>query len=170
MNIPAGTRIYLKKNSYEKLYIRPDRTVEDNSLYVAYDVRIDGETVIPRGTRVSGEWISQSSQCCKTGYIDLVAQLQTTRIYLSGSGQTFLADSDVYNTTDEFNSQEIQNSNHLYGRRPRVSSSNIMRRSVSFNSRVRTLSDNDLDTPYLEINTSEIPVTLQVDFIPFLCL
>lgn len=161
--LPAGTRIYLTKKKPHELYIQPDKTLVNDSLYVAYDVRINGETVIPRGTRVVGNWITESNP-------SIAAQLQVKKIYLHGGGQDIEADSDVIEATNFYNNNEVGNASHIYKVNQYRSTSNIVRRLANFNCQVKVLKDNNLNTIYLEIITKEIPVTLLTDFIPFPCL
>lgn len=156
--IPAGTRIYLTKKTPHKLYIQPDKTLVNDSLYVAYDVRIEGETVIPKGTRVIGDWVTES--CPSIG-----AQLQVTRIYLEGSGRPFYADSDVIEAVTDFNNREVGDAGYLIKHNQYRASSNITRRIVKVHCKVRTLLDDCRNSLYLEISTKEIPVTLTQDFI-----
>lgn len=158
--VPAGTRIYLTKKQPYILYIQPDKVLQNDSLYVAYDVKINGQLVIPRGTRVVGDWITES-------YPSIGAQLQVTKIYLNGSEQEISADSDVMEVVTDYNNHEIKNTNFLYKQKQFKSTSNIIRRIVKVGHHTRTLFDNKRDILYLEINTKEIPVTLTKDFVAF---
>ena len=158
--IPAGTRIYLMKKKQLPLSIQPDKTLANDSLYVAYDVRVAGQTVIPKGTRVSGDWVTESIPT-------IAAQLQIKTIYLRGSGQPFYADSDVIEATTEYNNCEINNAPYLYKQLQYQASSNITRRIVDVQCKVKTLLDDNRNSIYLEILTKEIPVTLVMDFMPF---
>lgn len=157
--IPAGTRIYLTKKKQFPLYLQPDKTLANDNLYVAYDVRIDGQTVIPKGTRVTGSWIAESSP-------SIAAQLQVNQIYLDRNGQPFYADSDVIEATTEYNNKEVNNAGFLYKQNQYIASSNITRRIVNVQCKVKTLLDDNRNSIYLEIFTKEIPVTITMDFIP----
>jgi hypothetical protein len=161
--IPAGTRIYLTKKYNPVLYIQPDKTLVNDNLYVAYDVKIDGQTVIPKGTRVVGDWVTESSP-------SIAAQLQLTRIFLSGSGQEIKADSDVIEAVSEYNDREVNNAGYLYKLNQYRATSNITRRIAKFQCKIKTLLDDNRNTIYVEIYTKEIPVTLTTDFVPFPCL
>jgi len=158
--IPAGTRIYVTKKKQYTLYIQPDKTLTNDSLYVAYDVRIDGCTIIPKGTRVTGDWVTES---CPT----IGAQLQIKHVYLQGSGQQFLADSDVIEAMTDFNHDEIGGASFLYKQKQYQSISNITRRIAKMGCCIKTLFDNNRDTIYLEIITKEIPITVTTDFVAF---
>lgn len=160
--IPAGTCIYLTKKNKYKLSIQPDKTLVNDNLYVAYDVRIDGETVIPRGTRVVGDWVTES-------YPNISAQLQLTRIFLYGDGQEISADSDVIEATTEFNNNEINGTAYLQQMAKYRASSGIVRRIVHLQCKVKTLLDNCYNVNYLEISTKEIPVYLTCDFVACPC-
>lgn len=161
--LPAGTRIYLTKKRPHTLYIQPDNTLINDNLYVAYDVRSDGMTVIPKGTRVMGNWVTESRP-------SIAAQLQLTRIFINGSGQDISADSDVIEATNGFNNEDVNNASHIYKINEYRSTANIIRRVANVNCRITVLKDNNLNTLYLEIFTKEIPVILTTDFIPFPCL
>jgi hypothetical protein len=158
--IPAGTRIYLTKKRSHILYIQPDKVLQDDILYVAYDVKINGQLIIPKGTRVIGDWITES-------YPSVAAQLQITKIYLNGSEHEISADSDVFEAVSYYNNQEINNMNYLYKQGQYRSTSNIIRRIVKIGHYAKTLFDNKRNSLYLEIYTKEIPVTLTKDFIAF---
>lgn len=158
--IPEGTRIYLTKKKPYILHIQPDKTLINDNLYVAYDVRMDGRTIIPKGTRVVGDWVTESSPT-------IAAQLQVNRIYLQGSERQFMADSDIIETVTAYNNSEVGNANYLHKKNNFMSTSNITRRIANVKCCTRTLLDNNPDTPYLEIDTKEIPVTVTQDFIAF---
>ena len=158
--IPAGTRIFLTKKQKDPLYIRPDTTLQNDNLYVAYDVRVNGVTVIPKGTRVVGDWVTESNPT-------IAAQLQIKRIFLERSGQDLSADSDVIEAITLYNKEEINNANNLTRIARYRSTANVMRRIVDVNCCITTLFDTKLNSIYLEIFTKEIPVTLLHDFIPY---
>lgn len=158
--IPAGTRIYLTKRQSHTLYIQPDKILTNDNLYVAYDVRIGGVTIIPKGTRVVGDWITESIPA-------IAAQLQLTRIFLQGSGQEISADSDVIEAVADYNINEVNNANFLYKINQYKSTSNIVRRIANVHCQIKTLPDNNRNLLYLEIFTGEIPVVLTQDFITF---
>lgn len=153
--IPSGTRIYLRKKNKETIYIKPGNHLLDDSLYVAYDVKIDGITIIPKDTRVTGDWITESHPV-------YIAQLQLSKIYLYGGGQTIEADSNVIEAVSGFNDDEVLNARHLRGPRIRNPAN---KRAIKYQCSIKTLKDNYLNTPYLEIFTAEIPVMLTKDFI-----
>jgi hypothetical protein len=161
--IPAGTRIYLTKKYNPVLYIQPDKTLVNDNLYVAYDVKINGQVVIPKGTRVLGDWVTESSPT-------IAAQLQLTKIYLHGSGQDISADSDVIEAISEYNDREVNNTGYLYKINQYHATSNITRRIVKFQCRIKTLLDDNRNTIYLELYTKEIPVILTSDFVALPCL
>ena len=160
--IPAGTRIYLTKKNNPVLYIQPDKTLVNDNLYVAYDVKIEGQVVIPKGTRVIGDWVTESSP-------SIAAQLQVTRIYLHKSGQQICADSDVIEATSGYSCEEVNNASYLHKIKQYRSTSNITRRVAKIQCKIKTLYDDKCDTIYLEIYTKEIPVTVTNDFVAFPC-
>lgn len=156
--LPIGTKIYIRKQKPFTFNIRPDQTLLNDNLYVAYDVKYGDVVVIPSGTRVVGDWVTESNP--------ISAQFQLTKIILKGSGQTAAADSPVYSGTTDYNNTEVFNSTYLYKRYQYKSVANINRRIVSAECVVKVLRDQDLNTTYLEITTSEIPVTLTATFTP----
>lgn len=158
--IPAGTRIYLTKKNKFSLYIQPNKTITNDNLYVAYDVRVDGVTVIPKGTRVTGDWVTESMP-------GLAAQLQINWIFLSGSGQEIHADSEIIGCLTNYNGREVGRTPYFYKNKEYKSSGNITRRIAKVGLHHKTLMDNNLDTIYLEISTHEIPVILTEDFIGY---
>lgn len=160
--IPAGTRIYLTKKGQYSLYIRPNKVLLNDSLYVAYDVKINGEIIIPKNTRVIGNWVTESNPT-------FTAQLQLTKIFLCGPGQDIAADSDIINQIAAYNNTEINNANYLYKRGQFKMPSNIVRRIAHYNCNTKMLPDHKLNTPYIEISTKEIPVILLSDFIKEPC-
>lgn len=162
IKIPAGTNIYLTKKRPYPLYIQPDKTLVNDNLYVAYDLRINGQTVIPKGTRVMGDWVTESRPT-------IGAQLQLHRIYLHGAGQEIKADSDVIEATTLYDRSDVKNANFLYKQLHFRGPSNLNRRVANMNCMIKTLLDNNLNTIYLEILTREIPVTLIEDLIVSSC-
>ena len=156
--LPIGTKIYIRKQKPFTFNIRPDQTLLNDNLYVAYDVKYGDVVVIPAGTRVVGDWVTESNP--------ISAQFQLTKIILKGAGQVASADSPVYNGTTDYNNTEVLNSNYLYKRYQYKSVANIERRIVSAECMVKVLRDQDLNTTYLEITTTEIPVILTAEFTP----
>lgn len=154
--IPTGTKIYLTKKNPIKLYIQPDTTILNDCLYVAYDLRINGITIIPKGTCVIGDWITESSPT-------IAAQLQLNTIYINGLEQPISADSDVYENLSAFNTDEINNSLYLYKIMDFRSPANIIRRIVKTTCQIQILYDNALNKYYIEIPTDEIPLTITSD-------
>lgn len=168
--IPPGTRIYLtkrrpctfndgynslnnKSNYSDIFYIQPNTNLLNDSLYVAYDVKINGIIVIPRGSKVIGNWI--------TGPYPIInAQLQLTQIIINGYLLNINANSEIIVGISCYNNCETNNAANLYRLRDYHSPSNIVRRVVNTNCRIKALTDVNLNTPYLEIYVKELPVTL----------
>lgn len=161
--IPAGTRIYLTKFDKQVLYIKPDCNIIGDNMYVAYDVRINGQTIIPKGTRVVGDWITETTPC-------YAAQFQVLEIYISAKAQPFDADSEVFEKVVAYNSNEVNSSAFFYKKPDYKSQANVNRRVAQINSKSKILSNNKLDTLYIEINTKEIPATIMQDFIAVPCV
>ncbi|BCS83401.1 hypothetical protein QLL95_gp0722 [Cotonvirus japonicus] len=154
--IPAGTRMYLTKKNNHKFYIQPDKTLVNDNLYVAYDVKIAGIVVIPQGTRVIGNWVAESSP-------SIAVQLQLTKIFLHGSGQDISADSDLMDNVVDYNVNELNGACYLYKQKHYRATSNLYRRIVNTRCNVKTLPDNNRNMIYVEADTQEIPVTLTKD-------
>lgn len=162
IKLPAGTRFYLTKKRSPTICIQPDKSILNDNLYVAYDVKIGDNVIIPRGTRVIGDWITESSP-------SISAQLQLSRIYLQGSGQSISADSDVIESVNQYNHDEVDSNQYLFRTNLYKANSGITRRIVKYGYNIGALTDNNRDTIYIEINTIEIPMTLIEDFTPQLC-
>jgi hypothetical protein len=157
--IPAGTRMYLTKKYKPVFNIQPDTTFINDSLYVLYDVRVNGQTIIPRGTRVLGDWVTESTPT-------IAAQFQAKKIFLCCPEQSINADSDVLEATTLYNGFEVQNALNLYRTLEYRSTANIIRRIVNVQCKMKILLDDRLNSIYLEIPTDEIPVTFTTDFLP----
>jgi hypothetical protein len=157
-SIPVGTRIFVTKKPPYELFIQPDKSILNDSLYIAYDVRINGTTIIPKGTRVLGDWITETSPIVS-------AQLQIKKVFLSGSGQEIFADSNIYEATTVYNVDEVNNASYLQKIMNFNSPANITRRIIKVQCKVKTLDDNDLNSLYLDIDTKEIPVILTTNFV-----
>lgn len=157
--IPCGTKMYLKKKNPKTLYLRPCQTIENDSLFVAYDVRINGETIIPKETRVLGDWVTENNE----------AQFQAKRIYLTGTGQILSADSDIFQGFSFYNCEELGNPSYFYKIMDFHSSSNINRRIVNSRCQTFPLLDDRLNMQYIEINTNEIPINFTTNFVISLC-
>ena len=132
----------------------------NDDLYVAYDVRINGELIIPKGTRVQGDWVTETNP-------NFAAQLQINNIYLQQSGQRFNADSDVINTYNIYNDDELNANGYVYKTRNYKAKSNLARRIVDNKFHMRPLLDYNKNVILIEIHTVEIAVTLTVDFVAF---
>lgn len=157
--IPAGTQIFLTKKLTPIFSLQPGKLLLNDSLYVAYDVRVRGVIVIPRGTRVVGDWITEGSDS-----LPCAAQLQVNRVYLSGTGQPMFADSQIYTNISGYNREEVNNSPFLYNIKRMHSKSGLRRRIARVQNRSQVLADYRPNTVYLDIDTTEIPVTLTEDF------
>lgn len=159
--LPAGTRIYLtKRRNNHVICIQPGSTILNDTMYVKYDVKCDGAIVIPRGTRIVGDWVTESAPT-------VAAQFQANQIYLHPAGQSIMADSDVIDSKCIYNSAEVSDAAVMYKINRYRSSSNVKRRIVKIGCRVKTLLDNNRKTTYLEISTVEIPIILSSDFVKF---
>jgi hypothetical protein len=165
ITVPSGTRIFLTKrrNPTYSLFIRPDTTLFNDNLYVAYDVKIGTTTAIRKGTRVTGNWITESTPV-------VAAQLQVNKIHFNSTPQDFFADSDPVQTVTVVNPAEVGNANAFLKDADSRSSANITRRIVTVRCRTYPLPDdlNDFDIAlgtYLNINLREVPVTVVSDLV-----
>lgn len=156
--IPIGTKIYLTREPPYELFIRPDTSLINDTLYVAYDVRLNGVTIIPRGTRVLGDWITETNP-------SIIAQLQLTRICMNGTSYFISADSPVFDALSQYNATEVNNTNYLTQIMSYNSVANIQRRIVKFPCQVKVLLDENLNTQYIEIYAKEIEVNITKDLI-----
>ena len=156
--IPAGTKIYLTREPPYELYIKPDTTLANDTLYVAYDVKIDGAIVIPRGTRVIGDWITETTPT-------IASQLQLTKICLNGGSHTITADSEIFEVLSEYNSAEVNGTNVFTQTLSYQSVANIRRRIVKFPCQIKVLLDEQLNTQYIQIFAKEITVSVLADLV-----
>jgi len=157
--IPKGTRIYLtKKIPGNELSLKLDTNLLNDNLYVLYDVKIGPQIVIPKGTRVVGDWITQTTP-------DIAAQLQLSQIYINGNSQPICADSNIIRSLTVYNGADINYANTVKTDLVYRSTANIIRRIVNVQCKIKVLSDtNNNIVSYLSINTTEIPVELLEDF------
>lgn len=158
--LDRGTRIYLTKYTSEYLYIRPNSVINDESLYVMYDVKDNDIVVIPRGTRIVGDWIAETRP-------HIAAQFQARRIYLENGLQDIHADSIPITDLVLYSDSEIMNNNFLKKKLHYISKSNVERRIIKMGHQSKILSDENLDTIYIEIFPHEIILTLLKDFIAY---
>lgn len=165
ITIPTGTRIYLTKEKCgpRALFIKPDTTLINDDLVLAHDVKVGTVTALYKGTRVRGNWVTESLPV-------IAAQLQTTKIFLNIYGQDFFADSAPIQTVTVINPAEVDGVNTVIENAEYKSPSNIIRRIVTVKGKTFALQDdlNDFDVTtgtYLNINTREIPVTLRSDLV-----
>jgi hypothetical protein len=159
--ISADTRLYLTRRPAVKMYIRPDKNIPDNNLYLLYDLRVNGVLVIPNGTRFSGTWITENDP-------EIAAQLQLDTIYLTAEGQDFIGDSDIFNTITAYTSTEIGDADVIFQKMQKKTASNLVRRHVNYDNKNIILTDNNCDAIFIEIPSAEIPITVTQDFAPFL--
>src|SRR5579872_2498836 len=152
--VPAGTKIYLSREPPHEIFLKPDTTLVNDMLYVLYDIRLsDGTPIIPRGTRVTGDWVTESTPT-------ISAQLQLTKLCLNGNSYTVSADSDVFESLTQYNNTEVNNSNVVQQVLFYQSTANVMRRIVKFPCMIRVLLDERLNTEYIQIFAKEVSVTL----------
>ena len=140
--LSIGTQIYLTKKNSKSLCIQPGKTLINDSLYVKYDVRADGQTIVPKGTRVVGDWVTES---CPV----VAAQLQLTQIFLQADGQKIMADSDLFESLVGYNANEINCSDYFYKSQYQAVS-NVIRKIANFGTTTKTLSGDRPNTIYLK--------------------
>jgi hypothetical protein len=165
ITVPIGTRLYLtkRKDPSYALYIKPDRVVPNEELFVAYDVKIGTITAIPKGTRVIGNWITESTPV-------LAAQFQAHTIFLTNKGLEFHADSVPIQTITIVDPAEVGDATLIIKEADYISPARVLRRIVTVRCRTFALLDDisPADIPngtYLNINTTEIPATVIANFI-----
>lgn len=156
--IPARKMIFLKKKSADVLCIKPGKTLVNDNLYIAYDVKINGIIAIPKGTRVQGDWVTEHTP-------NIAAQFQLTRIFLDRNGTEISGDSDIIDSISEYNAGDVRDADFFYKKQSITTVAGISRRVVELGYNVITLDDSQLDTIYIEIKTEEITVTLSSDFV-----
>lgn len=161
MLLPAGTTIYLTKRPPFELLLEPGANLYNDTLYVAYDVKDGTQIIIPKGTPVKGDWITEY---LLSGLP--VAQLQLRSIFLYGNSNNVRAISPVslYDTTSLYNKAEVENSKNFKRTKTYRSTANLIRRFVDVKCKSKVLMDRNPNDAYVRINTKEIPVTLLQDF------
>ena len=164
--LPAGTRFYLTKYANKIMSLAPDDAILSQNMFVAYDVRMGGSTIIPKGTRVVGDWITESAT---EGVPMSTAQFQAHEIYLQRSAQEILADSDVFQDNTYYNRDELEGSVVVYQCAPVRTRCQIPRRSIQCNCKIKILEDKTPDSQYIVVDTTEVPMTLLEPFIPLGC-
>jgi len=157
ITIPRDVQIYVTKTTPGvALSVRLDTTLVDDTLHTLYDVKMGTDVVIPRGTRVMGNWVTESEPVP-------AIQLQLTKICFDGGWIPIKADSNVFETVTFYNRHEIHNPKSVRRLLTYKSTANIYRRIVNVRCHVTTLPDNfdpNFEIPYMNIHTDEIPVTL----------
>lgn len=156
-SVQAGSQIYVRRNNAEALYIQPGKEIIDDNLYVLYDVKVNGIIIIPRGTRIVGDWITT-----KNGII-----FSAKKIFIEGIYQDLEAESYIYDNVVNFDSAEVRNAPYLELQKIYKSLANISRRFVVSRCKNKILFDNFAQTPYIEIPNKEISIIILEDFISF---
>lgn len=85
---PDNLRFFLSNKNKTKLFIKPDKILLNNKLYVIYDCLINGHVIIPKGSTVIGDWITENDPPS--------AQLQLTKIFINGLEYSISAFSTVF--------------------------------------------------------------------------
>lgn len=152
--LSAGTRIYLT-NPKKLLSILPGESLARDSMYVLYDVRSSGKTIIPKGTRVLGDWVTDTAPN---------AQYQAKEIFLLRSSQPFAADSVVIDTTTFYDSNELDGRSIVYQYNRVSNQSTIPRRTITYDNITKPLEDVVANVQYLIIDRTELSMTLTSDF------
>lgn len=161
ITVPTGTRIYLSKNTCNQSYaiwIKPDNTLLNDDLFVSYDVKVGAVTAIRKGTRVRGNWVTESLPI-------VAAQFQAQKIYPDVNGLDFFADSTPIQKVTLVNPVEVGGATVVFKEGEFRSPSNVPKRIVQVRNKTIILEDNlsNVDiaaATYLDIRTQEIPVTL----------
>lgn len=155
------TQIYLTKiNPGHELSIKLDTNLLDDTLHTLYDVKVGTNIVIPRGSKVKGNWISETVPV-------IAVQLQLTSICIDGGWVPIMADSEIFRSTTLYNINEVHNANNIRRLLTFKSTANIIRRVVDVRCQTKVLPDTLLlhdGELYVSIFTDEIQVTLLKDF------
>lgn len=158
--IPAQTILYVYNIPNYELCIKPGSIITD-TVYLLYDFKIDGVVVLPKNTKMTGSWITES--------VTNKAQLQIDKIYFNNNcnvtSYDFVADSNTYSGTVLFNDVEVNNAISIRKKIDYYPSTYVHRRIVKINCGDVILLDNDLNSTYINIFTGEIMITLLDDFV-----
>lgn len=153
ISIPSGKTFYLKKEPPYVLCLKPDITLENQTYIVKYDCNINGVTIIPRGTKIIGNWITQSTPSI-SAYFDVKLICQNNTL------TSINAISRYYNDITQFNDIEVYNADYFLLVLNETSQSNLVRRGIQVNCREKILNDNNLNSTYITVPTNEIAVTV----------
>ena len=103
---PDNLRFFLSNKNKTKLFIKPDTILFNNKLYVIYDCLVNGQIIIPKGSTVIGDWITENDPPS--------AQLQLTKIFINGVEYPISAFSLVFEKIIYGNSLEGEKKTFLY--------------------------------------------------------
>lgn len=154
--VPVGTRIYLTKRTNFNFVMPLDTAIIDDVFFVAYDIKINGIVIIPRGTRVWGDWVSEIDG-------DVNVQLQLSKIYLGGIPRAICADSEVISAAIAVPPIEPV-SPSIAALLNKQAVTNLYRVPVGYCQCVVTY-DPIAAVLWLNVRFRELPVTIIVDFI-----
>lgn len=155
--LPSGTTIYLSDNFIGELNLIPNATLESQTYYISYDVRYEGITIFPKGTPVTGIWISSNDPVPQM-------QFQTQTIRINNIDHPINAYSNIYYSIKMANNIEVDNNEYFYTFGEYRTPSGITKRIASINCEKIVLNDRNLNTEYIVASNKEIPVILQYDF------
>jgi hypothetical protein len=165
-SLDTGRRGYLTRKNGRDLYVKIGSNVEDEILSVAYDIRVEGVTILPQGALVIGDWVSNQDDPSQIRFM-------TKEIFLEGQYQEFIADSDIFDQVIRFDTDKLANKNHFYSR-----SSTIGRRQDSTSNQGRnfrivnkcrhmSIRQSNSGAEYVRIPAQEIPFTVVESFVCF---
>jgi len=150
--LPEGTALYVSRCTPYPIYLLPETVYPQDVLYLAYDLRHQGEVVLPRGTQMTGTWIAEQAP-------ELSAQLQIISLSLRDREYPCFADSDVFLEKTQLNGAEVEYvpflEEKIQGRKGPA-----RRRVVRYRNQDYALMDNHLDTIYLRVRTELVRVRL----------
>lgn len=154
--IVSGSRIFVTSENNYYLEMKPNNTLCDYAIYLKYDYKIDGRTILPKGTRLDGYWISESVP-------EPSIQFQASKLYLYDECYDIEADSEVYDKIVMFDNREVENAIFFYKTGTYRSSSNLIRTESIIDCKKKLLYTQNQNSLYLEVPLSEVSLILKCD-------
>jgi hypothetical protein len=154
-SLNTGRRGYLTRPGGHDLYIKVGSHVDGEVLHVAYDIRVEGVTILPKGAIVIGDWITNEEDPTQ-------AMFMTNEVFVEGQFQEFIADSDIYNEIHRFNADRLSDPSHFY-----LTSTHGANHRIINKCRHMTIRSNREGDPYIRIPAQEIPFTIVDSFVTF---
>lgn len=137
-------KIYITNDKKANLCIKPGSNFIDESFYIKYDVKINGEIIFPKYSKIYGRWISEEKPC-------KIAQFEIISI----NDVNVIANSLIFSELIKLCGHEINYMNNFY---LTLYENQYLTRMIINGKKI--MSGDFYDTDYIKINTSEIIILL----------